>query len=74
LTSYAAHKDDPARLINYGTVLAKTGRMDEAAKQFKRAMEADEIELILADGRTITSREAAVRALRALDNSAADQR
>jgi Flp pilus assembly protein TadD len=56
-------KDDPARLINHGRVLAKTGRYAEAAQLFEQAMQVDEIELILADGRVMSSREAARRAL-----------
>lgn len=56
-------RDDPARLINHGRVLAMTGRYAEAAKYFEQAMQADEIELILADGRVMSSREAARRAL-----------
>lgn len=59
-------KDDPARLINYGHVLAKKGRIAEAAKAFRKAMEADEIELILADGRVMSSREAAQLALQSV--------
>lgn len=58
--------DDPAKLINYGRVLAKTGRTAEAAALFQRALGADEIELILADGNVVSSREAARRALRSL--------
>jgi Flp pilus assembly protein TadD len=56
-------RDDPARLINHGQVLAKTGRLAEAATLFRKALAADEIELILADGRVMSSREAARRAL-----------
>lgn len=56
-------RDDPARLLNYGYVLAKTGRAAAAASLFEQAIQGDEIELILADGRTISSREAARRAL-----------
>ncbi len=59
-------RDDPARLINQGHVFAKTGRLAEAARQFRKAMEADEIELILADGRVMSSREAARRALQSV--------
>src|SRR5688500_7065028 len=36
LGDYQTHRDDPARLINYGMVLARTGRPDKAAKQFRR--------------------------------------
>ena len=56
-------QDDPGRLINHGHVLVKTGRMADAARAFQKAMEAEEVELILADGRVMNSREAAERAL-----------
>lgn len=59
-------RDDPARLINYGYVLAKTGRVAEAAKMFEQAAQADEVELVLASGRTMSSRDAALLALRAV--------
>jgi Flp pilus assembly protein TadD len=56
-------QDDPGRLINFGHVLLKTGRHAEAAQLFRQASEADNVELILADGRIMGSREAARRAL-----------
>jgi len=59
-------KYDPARALNLGYVLAKTGRSDQAAKQFRRVLLQDDLELVLADGRTITSHEAARKALAAL--------
>lgn len=59
-------RNDPARLINLGQVLAKTGRSAEAADLFTQAMNGEEIELILADGRSMSSREAARRALMTL--------
>ncbi len=64
-------RDDPARLINLGVVLARTGRQDQAARMFQRALEADEVQLILADGEEISSRQAARRAMRALNASLA---
>lgn len=60
-------RDDPAKLINLGQVLARTGRSAEARRLFQAAMAADEVDLILADGSTISSRDAARRALSALD-------
>ncbi|HUE78653.1 MAG TPA: tetratricopeptide repeat protein [Sphingomicrobium sp.] len=60
-------KNDPARLINLGVVLAKTGRAEQAARLFERAMAADEVELILASGEQVSSRDAARRAMRALN-------
>lgn len=56
-------RNDPARLINLGQVLAKTGRTAEAANLFAQAMQGEEIELVLADGRVMSSREAARLAL-----------
>jgi Flp pilus assembly protein TadD len=62
-------KDDPARLLNLGLVLAKTGRAEQAARMFQRAMQAEDVDLILADGEEISSRQAARRAMRALNGS-----
>lgn len=56
-------KDDPARLINHGHVMAKTGRLADAARLFEKALNAEEIELILADGTVMSSRDAARKAL-----------
>jgi len=57
------HSNDPARLLNYGLLLAKTGRTAEARKLFKQVLAEDEIELILADGETEGSHEVARRGL-----------
>ena len=62
-------KYDPARALNLGFVLAKTGRPDKAAKQFRRVLLADDLELILANGQTVSSHEAAKRALAALQTA-----
>ena len=56
-------KNDPARLINLGQIYAKTGRTAEAIKVLEQAMRAEEMELILANGDVIGSREAARKAL-----------
>jgi len=61
-------RNDPARLINLGQVLAKTGRASEAAILFAQAMRGEDIELVLADGRVMSSREAARRALETVKN------
>ena len=58
-------RDDPARLINFGHVLLKTGRHAEAARIFRQVEQSEGVELILADGRVMNSREAARRALQA---------
>lgn len=56
--------DDPARLINLGQVYAKTGRYEEALKAYTAAMKSKkQFDLVLADGRVISSREAAKLAL-----------
>ena len=58
--------NDPARLINYGQVKARTGRTDEAAALFRHAMSVDDVELVLADGTVMSSRDAASTALKRL--------
>lgn len=55
--------DDPARLINLGALLIRTGRQAEGAALIERARKSEDIELVLSDGRTMWSREAARRAL-----------
>jgi Flp pilus assembly protein TadD len=62
-SDHRVHSNDPGRLLNYGLVLAKTGRMAEARKLFKQVLAEDEIELILADGETAGSHEVARRGL-----------
>lgn len=59
-------RDDPARLINHGYVLAKMGRTADAAKLFEEAARARSVELVLADGREMSSRQAALMALRSV--------
>lgn len=65
--------NDPARLINLGQVLARTGRTETAARLFKRVRAADDVAVVLADGRTMGSQEAAERALRQLRTSYASR-
>lgn len=64
--SPGAFWNDPAKLINYGQVMARTGRTDEAAALFRHAMSVDDVELVLADGTVMTSRDAAATALKRL--------
>lgn len=66
--------DDPARLINLGQVYANTGRAHEAERLFKRAMDAEDVAVILADGRELSSRTAARMALDSLRVSEASGR
>jgi Flp pilus assembly protein TadD len=67
-------KYDPARALNLGFVYAKTGRPDKAAKQFRRVLLQDDLELVMADGSTTSSHEAAKRALALLQTSQLGQR
>lgn len=55
--------DDPARLINLGTILIHTGRQAEGADLLERARKSEDIELVLGNGRTMWSRDVARRAL-----------
>jgi hypothetical protein len=59
-------KYDPAVSLNLGLVYAKTGRTEKAAKQFLRVLSEDEVELILANESSISSHDAARRALATL--------
>lgn len=63
-TDVRAHRNDPAKLINYGLALAKTGHLVEARRAFKQVLSEDEIELIMADGSTEASHEVARRGLK----------
>ncbi len=62
-------KYDAGRSLNLGYVLAKTGRAEQAATLFARVLSEDEVELILADDSSISSHDAARRALAALNRS-----
>ncbi|MGB5077262.1 MAG: tetratricopeptide repeat protein [Sphingorhabdus sp.] len=64
LASEKVSRNDPARLINLGQAYARTGRTYEAKELFTAAMASrDEVDLILADGRVMSSKEAARQAL-----------
>ena len=60
--------NDPARAINLGIALAKTGRKDEAAQQFRNALMQDDVEMVVANGQTVMSHDLAERALASLQN------
>lgn len=62
-------KRDPARLINLGMVLARKGDTEGAQLMFQRAMTADEVTIILADGREMSSYEAARLAQKSLSEN-----
>ena len=61
---------DPARSINLGVVLAKTGRRAEAAEQFQRVLMEADVEFLLANGQAVRSHEVARRAMAALKDGA----
>ncbi|HKX22743.1 MAG TPA: tetratricopeptide repeat protein [Rhizorhapis sp.] len=55
---------DPARLINLGQVYARTGRYKEAKQAYIAALNSREsFDVLLTDGRTMSSRDAARLAL-----------
>ncbi len=62
--------NDPARAINLGIALAKTGRRGEAAQLFQSVLMQDDVEMIVADGQTVMSHQLAERALQSLQNGA----
>ncbi|QIK78820.1 hypothetical protein G7077_07840 [Sphingomonas piscis] len=64
----AVSKYDPARAINLGVALALKGDNDNAAKQFRRALTADEVQVTVANGRTESSHDVAAKALAALES------
>lgn len=56
-------KNDPARLINLGQIYWKTGRTDMAIRVLEEAARSEDMELILANGEVIGSRDAARKTL-----------
>ncbi|MBX7484055.1 hypothetical protein [Qipengyuania qiaonensis] len=61
-------EDDPARLINHGIALARTGNYEAARVQFGTVAQArDSVELETADGDWVDSRRLARKALAMLD-------
>lgn len=61
-------KYDPARAINLGVALAKQGRKDDAAKQFNRVLLEADVEMVVADGKTVMSHDLARYALASLQD------
>ncbi len=60
--------NDPARLINHGIALARTGDYEAARADFEAAAAArDSVELETADGKWVDSRRLARKALAMLD-------
>lgn len=66
LDDFRVHERDPGRLINLGSVFAKTGRTDAAVLHFQQVLEEESVDLILADGRTMPSHDIARMALNKL--------
>lgn len=58
---------DPGRLINLAVVYGRTGRIAEARAAFGAAMGAPEEMLVVADGRSVSSRDLAREGLDWLD-------
>ncbi len=63
LNSNKISRDDPAKLLNLGRAYARMGRTEEAAVMFAAAMKSkDSVDLVLADGRVMNSKDAARKA------------
>lgn len=56
-------RNDPAKLLNLGQAYVRMGRTEEAEKLFQAAMlSRDSVDLVLADGSVMNSRDAARKA------------
>lgn len=67
-------RNDPARLINLGQAYARTGRTVEAAQLFSAAVNSrEDIDLILANGSIMNSKDAARQALAKLQSRIASR-
>ena len=65
---------DPALQINLGSTYARMGRYGDAAVMFMKAMNNNRsFDVVLADGRVISSRRAAEMALSSLNNDIASR-
>lgn len=56
--SQAVNGNDVAWLLNYGQLLARQGRVNEAREVFRRIERAPEAEVVLSSGEVIGTREA----------------
>lgn len=54
---------DPGRSINLGIVFAKTGHPDKAAREFRQVLAEDDVQIVVANGKTYSSHAVANRAL-----------
>lgn len=59
-------RNDPAKLINLGQIYWKTGRIEMAVRVLEEAARSEDMELILADGSVVSSRDAARKTLEAI--------
>ena len=60
LASEQVSRHDPAKLLNLGRAYARTGRTEQAARIFQAALNSREsVDLVLADGRVMSSKDAA---------------
>lgn len=67
LASAQVSRHDPARLLNLGRAYARMGRMEEASALFNIVMQSrDSVDLVLADGRVMNSKDAARKAYASL--------
>jgi len=63
LASAQVSRHDPAKLLNLGHAYARLGRMDEASALFTVVMQSrDSVDLVLADGSVMNSKDAARKA------------
>lgn len=68
--SQADNGNDGAWLLNYGQLLARQGRVNEAREVFRRVANAPDSEVVLASGQVIGTREASRLAARRLTSQA----
>ena len=60
LANEQVSRHDPAKLLNLGRAYARMGRTEQAAQIFEAALKSrDSVDLVLADGRVMNSKEAA---------------
>jgi Tfp pilus assembly protein PilF len=67
LRSAPVDVSDPARNINLGIVLAKTGHPDLAAREFQQVLASDEVTVTVLNGYSVSSHDVARRALALLE-------
>lgn len=71
-TSEQVSRHDPAKLLNLGRAYARMGKTEEAAGLFMAALQSREtVDLVLADGRIMNSKDAARKAYAGLQTRVA---